>query len=69
MIILSALRPMRGTSDLAKDGNEKRKDLARLYPDARQIWVDSDHGIPLENPESVIEAIREVLSPPQPNVQ
>lgn len=69
MIILSALRPMKGTSALAKDGNEKRKDLARLYPDARQIWVDSDHGIPLENPESVIEAIREVLSQPQPNVQ
>ena len=69
MIILSALRPMKGTSALAKDGNEKRKDLARLYPDARQIWVESDHGIPLENPESVVEAIREVLSQQQPNVQ
>lgn len=69
MIILSALRPMKGTSALAKDGNEKRKDLARLYPDARQIWVDSDHGIPLENPESVIWAIREVLSQQQLNLQ
>lgn len=68
MIILSASRPMKGTSALAKDGNEKRKDLARLYPDARQIWVDSDHGIPLEDPGSVIMAIREVLSQPQPSM-
>lgn len=68
VIILSALRPMKGTSALANDGNEKRKDLARLYPDARQIWVDSDHGIPLENPESVIWAIREVLALPQSNL-
>lgn len=68
VIILSALRPMKGTSALANDGNEKRKDLARLYPDARQIWVDSDHGIPLEKPESVIWAIREVLSQLQPSL-
>jgi pimeloyl-ACP methyl ester carboxylesterase len=61
VIVLSALQPMKAKSALADDTNEKRKDIARLYPDAKQIWVDSGHGIPLENPESVISAIREVL--------
>lgn len=48
-------------SPLADDANAKRKDLARLYPGARQIWVDSGHGIPLEKSEAVVAAIREVL--------
>lgn len=61
VLVLSALQPMQEKSPLADDANEKRKDIARLYPDAKQIWVESDHGIPLENPESVISAIREVL--------
>lgn len=52
---------MKEKSSLANDANKKRKDIARLYPNAKQIWVDSDHGILLENPESVISAIREVL--------
>ena len=47
--------------DLADDANEKRKDIARLYPGSQQIWVDSGHGIPLEKPETVIAAIRQVL--------
>jgi pimeloyl-ACP methyl ester carboxylesterase len=61
VIVLSAAKPMKETSALAVDANEKRRDLARLYPGARQIWVDSGHGIPLEKPDSVISAIREVL--------
>lgn len=61
VIVLSALKPMKEKSKLADDANEKRKDIARLYPDAKQVWVDSGHGIPLENPEPVISAIREAL--------
>lgn len=61
VIVLSASQPMKEKSELADDANEKRKDLARLYPGSKQIWVDSGHGIPLEKPESVISAIREVL--------
>jgi|CXWL01.1.fsa_nt_gi pimeloyl-ACP methyl ester carboxylesterase len=68
VIVLSALQPMKNTSALADDANEKRQDIARLYPDAKQIWVDSGHGIPLENPESVISAIREVLPKEQSRV-
>ncbi len=60
--VLSALQPMQEKSILADDANEKRKDIARLYPGAKQLWVDSDHGIPLENPEAVISAIREALA-------
>jgi len=61
VIVLSALQPMNQKGDLADDANEKRKDIARLYPGSQQIWVDSGHGIPLEKPEAVIDAIRQVL--------
>lgn len=62
VIVLSALQPMKEKSESDDDANEKRKDITRLYPGARQIWVDSGHNIHLEKPELVIAAIREVLS-------
>jgi len=66
VIILSAAQPMKEKSELADDANEKRKDFVRLYPGSKQLWVDSGHGIPLEKPEAVISAIREVLSSIKP---
>lgn len=62
VIVLSASGPMKETSALARDANAKRVDVVRLNPGARQVWVDSGHGIPLEKPEAVIEAIEDVLS-------
>lgn len=62
VIVLSAARPMQETSDLARDSNAKRVDILRLNPGARQVWVDSGHGIPLEKPDAVIEAIEDILS-------
>lgn len=62
VIVLSAARPMKETSDLARDGNAKRIDIVRLNPGARQVWVDSGHAIPLEKPEAVIAAVREILA-------
>jgi pimeloyl-ACP methyl ester carboxylesterase len=61
VIVLSALKPMDKKGEIADDANEKRKDVARLYPGSHQVWVDSEHGIPLEKPEAVIDAIRQVL--------
>lgn len=61
VFVLSALKPMTVKSAFAKDANAKRQDVARLYPGSRQIWVDSGHGIPLERPDAVIDAIREAL--------
>ena len=58
VILLSALH----AEGEPADANEKRKDLLRLYPGAKQVWVESGHLIPREKPEVVIEAIREVLS-------
>lgn len=52
VIILNATQTINAT---------EKRDLLRLYPGARQIWVDSGHHIPRENPEAVISAIREVL--------
>ncbi|MDD2934044.1 MAG: alpha/beta hydrolase [Methylotenera sp.] len=62
VFVLSASQPMKEKSKLADDANEKRKDIARLYPNAKQIWVDSGHVIPLEKPESIISVIREALA-------
>jgi|SRR5208337_2143714 pimeloyl-ACP methyl ester carboxylesterase len=62
VIVLSARQSMNEKGALADDANEKRKDIARLYPGSVQVWVDSGHGIPLEKPEAVIAAIRQVLS-------
>jgi pimeloyl-ACP methyl ester carboxylesterase len=61
VIVLSAMRPMDEKGALADYANEKRKEIAKLYPGSQQIWVDSGHGIPLEKPEAVITAIRHVL--------
>jgi pimeloyl-ACP methyl ester carboxylesterase len=71
VIVLSPEQPLREELELAQDINEKRKDLIRLYPGAKQVWVDSGHDMPLEKPESVVAAIRELLpestSPAQAN--
>lgn len=61
VFVLSAERPLREKSALADDANAKRRDIVRLYPGARQIWVDSGHVIPLEKPEAVVQSIREAV--------
>ena len=61
VIVLSALVPMRETSDLARDANTKRQDIVRPHPGSQQVWVDSGNGIPPEKPEAVIAAIRGVV--------
>lgn len=50
VLVLSGLRPMEASSALADDANRKRAEIPRLYPGARQVWVDSGHGIHLERP-------------------
>ena len=61
-IVLSALKPLAGRGEFADDVNEKRRDVVRLYPGAKQVWVDSGHKIPTEKPEAVVEAVREILA-------
>jgi pimeloyl-ACP methyl ester carboxylesterase len=61
IFVLSASKPLDEKSTVADDANAKRKDIARLYPGSKQIWVDSGHAIPLEKPEAVVAAIREAL--------
>lgn len=62
VIVLSAKEPMNETSEMARDANAKRADIVRLHPGAKQVWVDSGHGIPLEKPGDVVAGIREVLA-------
>jgi hypothetical protein len=62
VVVLSASEPMKQVSELARFANEKRSDIARMYPGAKQVWVASGHAIPLEAPEAVILAIREALT-------
>lgn len=61
VLVLSASESLTNQSELAVDANEKRRDLAKLYPGSKLTWVDCGHGIPLEKPEAVIAAIREAL--------
>jgi pimeloyl-ACP methyl ester carboxylesterase len=61
VFVLSASGPLREKSKVADDANEKRRDIARLYPGSRQIWVDGGHAVPLENPAAIVAAIREAL--------
>jgi pimeloyl-ACP methyl ester carboxylesterase len=62
VIILSASQQLNDKSEQAVEANKNRNDFVRLYPGARQIWVNSGHLIPREKPDSVISAIREVLA-------
>ena len=41
----------------------RRRDLARLYPGSRQVWVATGHNIQKLRPEVVIDAIREMVTP------
>jgi pimeloyl-ACP methyl ester carboxylesterase len=59
--VLSASKPLDEKSPVADDANAKRRDIARLYPGSKQVWVDSGHAIPLEKPEVIVAAIREAL--------
>lgn len=61
VIVLSASKPLDEKSELADHANKLRKEITSLYPDSKQIWVDSGHNIPLEKPEVVISAIKEVI--------
>ncbi|MDO9201388.1 MAG: alpha/beta hydrolase [Hydrogenophaga sp.] len=60
--VLSAAEPMKETSDLAKFSNAMRQDLAHMYPNAKQVWVESGHAIPLEKPEAVVNAVRAAMA-------
>ncbi|WP_218011498.1 alpha/beta fold hydrolase [Azohydromonas lata] len=62
VIVLSALKPLSVHGEYADDANEKRRGVARLYPGAKQVWVDSGHKIPTEKPENVTEAVQEMLA-------
>lgn len=60
VIVLSAKE--QSESEGARFLNEKKADLARLYPNSRQMWVDSGHFIQYDKPEVVIEAIRDIVA-------
>jgi pimeloyl-ACP methyl ester carboxylesterase len=64
VLILSASKTIKISREIDGHSMAKRKDLPRLYPGSRQIWVDSTHWIPAEKPEAVVGAIREVLQKP-----
>jgi pimeloyl-ACP methyl ester carboxylesterase len=61
VIVLSALKPLLIHSQSADAANEKRRDVARLYPGAQQVWVESGHRIPQEKPEAVVKAVQDII--------
>jgi pimeloyl-ACP methyl ester carboxylesterase len=62
VFVLSANEPMKETTQAARFANEKRVDIARMYPGSRQVWVESGHAIPLEQPAAVVAAIQSALA-------
>ncbi len=61
VIVISASKPLSEKSELADYANELRKNMVKLYPNSKQLWVDSGHNIPLEKPEAVSDAIKELI--------
>lgn len=64
VIVLSALNAQRSNPALAGEAHRRRAELASLYPGSTQVWVDSGHGIPLEKPDAVIDAVRDATAAP-----
>jgi pimeloyl-ACP methyl ester carboxylesterase len=53
--------PDRSTGAMSAFDNAKRQDYRRLYPSADFREIDGGHNIPAENPQAVVDAIRDVL--------
>ncbi|WP_162818167.1 alpha/beta fold hydrolase [Aquirhabdus parva] len=66
VIILNAAKALKDHSALANDWNAMRWDLPKLYPGSQQIWVDSNHDIPHEQPQAVIDAIHTAVATSTP---
>lgn len=62
MVILSASKPLKDKSKLGIDGANKRYDMEKLYPNAKVIWVNSGHMIPIEAPNEIKKAIDEIAA-------
>lgn len=62
VFVISASKPLADRSPTADDANAKRRDIARLYPGSRQVWVDSGHAVPLEKPDAIVAVVREALT-------
>lgn len=62
--ILNAIDSSRAAA--VQHANRKRADLARLYPGSRVQWVESGHFIQWDEPQVVIDAIRDVLAASSP---
>lgn len=62
VFVISAAQPLADHSPIAEDANAKRRDIARLYPGSRQIWVDSGHAVPLERPDAIVAVVRQALA-------
>lgn len=60
--ILTATEPEIGANDYERDLIEKRINLAKLYPNSKQVFVRGGHAIPLDSPDAVISAIEQVIS-------
>lgn len=59
--VLTATKPEIATNEYEQDLIDKKKDIVNLYPNSKQTFVKGGHVIPIENPEAVVTAIREIL--------
>ncbi|HRF57130.1 MAG TPA: alpha/beta fold hydrolase [Campylobacterales bacterium] len=59
--ILSAAEPSMNKSELADHTMGLKKDFKTLYPEAKQIWIEGGHNIPIEKPEVILLEIDNIL--------
>jgi pimeloyl-ACP methyl ester carboxylesterase len=64
IIVLTA--PDKSGTAIADFDNAKRHDFARLYPGATIRALDSGHAVQLDDPQAVIDAIRDVIAMAHP---
>lgn len=61
MTILSAAEPSMSKSELADHTMGLKKDFKLLYPEAKQIWIEGGHNIPIEKPEVILLEMDDIL--------
>ncbi len=61
MPISILIAPDKSDNAIARFDNEKRRDLARLYPGAQMREIDCSHDVPQVCPRAVIDAVQQVL--------
>lgn len=60
--ILTATEPETASNEYLQDLIDKKKNMVQLYPNSKQYFIKGGHVIPIETPQAIVSAIREILA-------